>query len=677
MPQGAVVERLEFQNLDDSYPIRFRSAVFRESKPTVRVEPADSPLELTENHEQVKLKDEFLDAVRGVSYFAVYRSGVQQESNLDEAPVNLPRGLEREASPAELQPRIATRGDGRVYEAYLPLKGEGWSDAVLGVFLPDRDHGSYVQWWNRVGAVLLLLGAPMLLLMFSNLLGALHNLRMRLMAVLMVATLVPLAILSLVLVRVLEAGHESRLQGGMQQAIQAASARLQAQQEDLLASAAQWLDPLVTEIEDHFAAAGDGEQAVAELERALEARMESQKPPEWGEGGFMRLQLSGQPAGPSVSAFVGAAAQQIGETPLRKTPGIYLAWGVPFLGVRWEKAIPERGICSLSVARPLDQGLLAGLAPGKGVILCDTKGYPLAAVAGSEVDESFLTRSAKRPRLMGERGAALTEVLDGGNPVIARHLAEGRRWIAVYDVLRDLEEIPRALLGVVDLDQEAVLPLGVGAVPVRAYFVAVGSLLLLLSGFLSFVVTNKITKPIERLERGAQALSRGEFDVQVRSEEGGQIGRLTRTFNRMARDLRGRIQDLHHLNRGIQDLTSKLDLKETITSVIGFCTRHSSADRVRLLLREPDRDRVEVHGGTTDLVDRHALDVTALLEAVGPISMRSRSAPARTIPAALCLAGSRSTARWWRCRCCSPVAPAARSCCCSRTRFRARCISSC
>ena len=70
------------------------------------------------------------------------------------------------------------------------------------------------------------LSAPVLLLMFAGLVAWLQQLRIRLMAVLMVATLVPLVILSVVLVRVLETGHESGLQGGMQQAVAAASQRL-------------------------------------------------------------------------------------------------------------------------------------------------------------------------------------------------------------------------------------------------------------------------------------------------------------------------------------------------------------------------------------------------------------------------------------------------------------------
>ena len=88
----------------------------------------------------------------------------------------------------------------------------------------------------------------------------------------------------------------------------------------------------------------------------------------------------------------------------------------------------------------------------------------------------------------------------------------------------------------------------------------------------------------------------------------------------MARDLHGRMQDLHDLNRGIQDLSSRLDLDQTVTSAIGFCARHSSADQVRVLLHDPERDRVAVYGGTTEQLDRHAATRAG----------RSSSAPAST-----------------------------------------------
>src|SRR5262249_32062595 len=152
LPEGAVVEALEFRNTTDSYPIHFRSAVFRESKPTVRVEPADSPLELTGLRNEVKLKDEWLDQVRDVS-FAIYRSGGLVGATVGGAAPNLPRGLERQLSAEQVLQRVSEGNGERRSEAYFPLLGEGWSGAVLAAFLPDRDYGAYERWVNRIGVL--------------------------------------------------------------------------------------------------------------------------------------------------------------------------------------------------------------------------------------------------------------------------------------------------------------------------------------------------------------------------------------------------------------------------------------------------------------------------------------------------------------------------------------------
>ena len=115
--------------------------MFRESKPTVRVEPVDSPLELTESRERVKIKDELLQAVAGVSVRGVSQWHCAGGPPCPGAPMNLPRGLQNQLSSEEVQRRFVNSGDSRVYEAYFPLSGEGWSDATLGVLLPDREHG--------------------------------------------------------------------------------------------------------------------------------------------------------------------------------------------------------------------------------------------------------------------------------------------------------------------------------------------------------------------------------------------------------------------------------------------------------------------------------------------------------------------------------------------------------
>ncbi len=620
----AVVREIRLRSTTASYPIRFRSATFRASKPQVRVEPPDSPLEITADNRSVAMARGRLEQMRGAE-FAIYRGGVLQETTVARVPMNLPRGLERRlaATPFELRP--VDTGPERAYEAYFPLVGEGWSDAVLAAFLDDPGHTEYRRWVHRLGAVLCLLSAPLLLLLFGDLLGVLGSLRARLIAVLIVSTVVPLVVLSLVLVSVLESGHDEQRQGTMQQAMSAATRQLQDEQNELLDSARQWIEPLAAEV----AGAPVGEDGAVDwdaLHDALVAIMDSQKPPEW-DGGFLRFELVSAEDGVGVHAYVGDPALRAAETPLRRVPGFYVTWGIPLLGVRWEVEAAGGGRCSLSVARPLDQGLLGGLAPGRGIVLCDTRGYPLA-VADADLGRRQLEHTAVQPAMMEARREALAVALDHGQSTVTRHETDTAPWVAVYDVLRDLEETPRALLGVVDVDRQAELPLRLGPVPVREYFAAVGCLLLALSVLLASVITARLTKPLERLERGAQALRRGDFGVRVRSDERGQLGRLTRTFNLMADDLQDRMQELRHLNRGIQDVTERLDPAEIVTRAIGFCAQHSDADRVCAVLRESDRGTVRGYGAVDGELDREDPDLVPVLAAVGPCSVvLDRDAP--------------------------------------------------
>ncbi len=209
------------------------------------------------------------------------------------------------------------------------------------------------------------------------------------------------------------------------------------------------------------------------------------------------------------------------------------------------------------------------------------------------------------------------------------HQAAGQEWLGIYDLVRDADGTPRAILGLLDQNRAATLELGLGRVPVRGFFLLVAAILLVLALVLASVVTTRITRPIEDLEEGAEALRRGELDVRVAEQEGGQLGRLTHTFNQMAQDLRGRILDLDHLNRGIRDLTAGLDLDQVVHSVIAIFSRHSPADRVQVLLLDRERDRVEVFGQERLEVDRAAPDVATLLKATGPMTMLLEPAPAR------------------------------------------------
>ena len=262
------------------------------------------------------------------------------------------------------------------------------------------------------------------------------------------------------------------------------------------------------------------------------------------------------------------------------------------------------------------------MSPGLAAVLCDVKGYPLTltTAAGGSVDDDELQAAAIAPEMMLARAQAADAVRETGNADLRVHQVAGQEWLGIYDLLRDAEGTPRAVLGLLDHNRVATLELGLGRVPVRAFFSFVAAILLVLALVLASVVTTRITRPIEDLAEGAEALRRGELDVRVAEQEGGQLGRLTHTFNQMAQDLRARILDLNHLNRGIRDLTAGLDLDQVVQSVIAIFGRHSPADQVQVLLLDRERDRVEVFGQERREVDRGP-DVATLLKATGPMTM--------------------------------------------------------
>ncbi|HLU38172.1 MAG TPA: sigma 54-interacting transcriptional regulator, partial [Planctomycetota bacterium] len=489
-----------------------------------------------------------------------------------------------------------------------------------GVFVRDPAYERFSRVMHTVGLGLCLLAVPVLLLMLAEAIAAFSSLRVRLVTALTVATLAPLAALAWLVLRVVEEGHETQQRDRLVKAFDGVSGQLANLNRDLALSAEAWLRALADDAKVSLAAGSSFEEVC----RGLQQRMASQRPPDW-KGGFLRLELTPAPGTGTlrpVSLFDGDPALRGTETPLRAQPSVFVVWGTPVLGVRRELE-EEIGSLALSVARPIDGALLSRLLPQASAVLCDVFGYPLAVAAGAGVSEAWLQRQSCRTTVMAARRDALARSLQSARPVIATHRLDDQQWLAAYDVLHDVDATPRALLGVVDQSRPASLPLPIGRVSVRGFLVAVAAVLLLFAVALSSVVTNKISRPIERLARGAQALGNGDLDVRVDpGESDGQLARLTQAFNRMAQDLRGRIGDLRTVNLGMQELTSKLELRDALATVVRLFMQHSPADRVRVLLRDRDGETVVLCGEEQVHYDAGDPIVSAMLEAVGPFSLR-------------------------------------------------------
>jgi HAMP domain-containing protein len=282
------------------------------------------------------------------------------------------------------------------------------------------------------------------------------------------------------------------------------------------------------------------------------------------------------------------------ETPARLDPGVFMQWGVMMIGVRAEETVrggtlqPDRG-------RPLDGNLLGAwrrastcCSPTRAATRwrpAPASRRPTSCCARRWTPRSWRSANGRSPSASRTRSRWSSAV----GPARRRPSSSAATCCATCRTRR------AACWCIAQPDQRATLDLAVGRIPVRAFFLLVAGSLVVLAAFLSFVVSGRISRPIERLEHGAQALSRGSSTRASPVEDGGQIGRLTRTFNQMAADLQGRLQDLQALNRAMRELSLGRRDGDTLDVLRRSAQAHTAADAVRIVLVEAIRIASLVH----------------------------------------------------------------------------------
>ncbi|HEU4420294.1 MAG TPA: sigma 54-interacting transcriptional regulator [Planctomycetota bacterium] len=622
LPEAALAS-IEFRNLAE-YRIRFRSVVFGNERAAAPQDPPDSPLEREGQERRLRASERALLQSAGIT---IYRGGHRSETTLAPEQEMDVAALPRAVTGTEVTATEALLQDGsRRVVLFTPLTGDGWDGAVLSVESTDREWSSGQQASSRLGFLLCLISTPFLLVLLSELILVATNLRFRLMAVMSVAALLPLGLLSWMLVSVLEGGHTADVEEGMLGTVRSAMGQLVDQKAKVQSSAQQWLKDLQGLALGRLQSVPEAklEEAAPAVGDELQKLLSGQLPPEW-RGGFLRLEWQPGRAKTAAPPIVGMAGDErfaSGEVPARSEPGVFMQWGVLMLGVRAEQKT-DCGSFVLTAGRPLDGNLLGALAPGHLVLLTDVRGYPLAASAGRP-EADLLLGQALDPPVMAQRELALATAAELRKPVVARASSSKGHYVYGSEVLRDLQDTPRGVLVVAQQDQRATLDLAFGRVPVRAFFLLVAGSLVVLAAFLSFVVSGRISRPIEQLEHGALALSRGKLETRVAVEEGGQIGRLTRTFNEMAADLQGRLQDLQALNRTMRELAAEHDEATTLDVLRRFCASHTAADAIRIVLADPAAQHLGVHAGRDHEPSFLPLGSLQLVQLTGPFSTVSR-----------------------------------------------------
>jgi DNA-binding NtrC family response regulator/HAMP domain-containing protein len=448
--------------------------------------------------------------------------------------VRSPGGATRAAGPSGGVPLAfdLAFGQGERGRLELLLPRAPWADTAV------RYEASFAG-----GAALL--GALAGVVAGATLLARARRLRVKMLAALTAATVVPLVFLVVALTRILNTGAEEELRDATLAALEKAEERIAARKayaRDLALEAADLLE---------LVPAGEAET----MQRHVRHSREDIE----AKGAFLRLPEL-DVAGPSPLgniSFFDALAR----------PGLY-----------WS---PSDGLVAVGVERTSSQhrcivGLPAGqlvtdAPPGVTVVISSPAGDALAASGGRT---TRLRDAAAR-----QRGRSrYEEALRIGRPVYepaATFLDE--RVAAAHSVLRE-EGRPLALLGV-HLSRAATDNARAATLRTLLLSTLAALLLVVIAGG---TLVDRVTHRLQRLTRATRAIAAGDLGNRAPIEEEDEVGRLASSFNTMADALDERVRQLTELHRGLHELTAALDRTEVARVACSVLARATGTPSVQV-----------------------------------------------------------------------------------------------
>jgi PAS domain S-box-containing protein len=106
----------------------------------------------------------------------------------------------------------------------------------------------------------------------------------------------------------------------------------------------------------------------------------------------------------------------------------------------------------------------------------------------------------------------------------------------------------------------------------------------LLAAGLVFVLTNQITRRLEKLAKATTGIAQGEFDQPVAISGEDEVGRLGIAFERMRERLRDRLGELNLLLRVSQGIAGSLNLDQSLPAVLDGALNATNGGGARLVV---------------------------------------------------------------------------------------------
>ena len=198
---------------------------------------------------------------------------------------------------------------------------------------------------------------------------------------------------------------------------------------------------------------------------------------------------------------------------------------------------------------PLDEGAIDSLCEKSGkrastritVILASGK-----VVGDSEEDPATMDNHLDRPEIMealtGSTGISrrYSRTLQKEMMYVGLPLKENSRVIGVIRTAIPLISIDEAMRGI----QKKI---------------AIGGLfIIVLAAIFSLLVSRRITRPIEEIRKGAECFARGEFECRLPVANSEEIASLSETMNKMAVELRERINTILRQRKELETVLSSM-----------------------------------------------------------------------------------------------------------------------
>jgi sigma-B regulation protein RsbU (phosphoserine phosphatase) len=195
-------------------------------------------------------------------------------------------------------------------------------------------------------------------------------------------------------------------------------------------------------------------------------------------------------------------------------------------------------------------------------------------------DESFVAENllaSENPDLVSVAGK-----MTAGETGIARvGFEDGERFVAyapirsvnwsvgvvmpVDEVLAPIEETRASIL---QASEDTAMHISGQQETMKTVFSGVFLGLLAVVALLTLAVTRHVTRPIEELQKGSEAIGQGDLEHRVVVETGDEFEDLARSFNRMSADLRGHIEDLRRTTAEKERIEKELEIAKEIQQSI-------------------------------------------------------------------------------------------------------------